>query len=118
MSANMGKVVQVIGPVVDIEFPPDRLPDLLTAIRIKAEVEGQKIDLIVEAAQHLGNNMVRCIAMDSTDGLRRGETVYDTQAPITVPVGEPVLGRMFNVLGETIDGKGPVNSPVSLPIHR
>ena len=100
MSANMGRVVQVIGPVVDIEFPPERLPDLLTAIRIEGEAEGQKIDLIVEAAQHLGNNMVRCIAMASTDGLQRGMQAVDLGGPITVPVGPETLGRLFNVLGQ------------------
>lgn len=118
MSANMGKVVQVIGPVVDIEFPPDRLPDLLTAIRIKAEVEGQKIDLIVEAAQHLGNNMVRCIAMASTDGLQRGMPAEDLGGPISVPVGPQTLGRLFNVLGQPIDGGPDVEGVARWPIHR
>jgi len=114
----MGKVVQVIGPVVDIEFPPDRLPDLLTAIRIKAEVEGQKIDLIVEAAQHLGNNMVRCIAMASTDGLQRGMPAEDLGGPISVPVGPQTLGRLFNVLGQPIDGGPDVEGVARWPIHR
>ena len=81
MSANIGKVVQVIGPVVDIEFAPERLPDLLTAIRIQGDVEGNKTDLTVEAAQHLGNNMVRCVAMASTDGLQRGMEAVDLEDP-------------------------------------
>jgi len=114
----MGRVVQVIGPVVDIEFPPERLPDLLTAIRIEGEAEGQKIDLIVEAAQHLGNNMVRCIAMASTDGLQRGMQAVDLGGPITVPVGPETLGRLFNVLGQPIDGGPPVDGVARWPIHR
>ncbi|HPT83905.1 MAG TPA: F0F1 ATP synthase subunit beta [Limnochordia bacterium] len=118
MSANIGKVVQVIGPVVDIEFAPDRLPDLLTAIRIQGEVEGQKIDLIVEAAQHLGNNMVRCVAMDSTDGLQRGMEAVDLGGPITVPVGPKTLGRLFNVLGQPIDGGPELADAPRWPIHR
>ena len=118
MSANIGKVVQVIGPVVDIEFPPEKLPDLLTAIRIRDEVEGHKIDLIVEAAQHLGNNMVRCIAMDSTDGLQRGMQAVDLGGPISVPVGPSTLGRLFNVLGQPIDGGADLETAPRWPIHR
>ncbi|MEW8976965.1 MAG: F0F1 ATP synthase subunit beta [Symbiobacterium sp.] len=118
MSEPIGKILAIMGAVVDVEFPDGHLPKLNNALVIRNGGERGDINLTLEVAQHLGNNQVRCIAMDSTDGLRRGEVVYDTQAPITVPVGEPVLGRMFNVLGETIDGKGPVNSPVSLPIHR
>ncbi len=118
MSANIGKVVQVIGPVVDIEFPPEKLPDLLTAIRIRDEVEGHKVDLIVEAAQHLGNNMVRCIAMDSTDGLQRGMQAVDLGGPISVPVGPSTLGRLFNVLGQPIDGGADLETAPRWPIHR
>lgn len=118
MSANIGKVVQVIGPVVDIEFSPDRLPDLLTAIHIKDEAEGQEIDLIVEAAQHLGNNMVRCIAMASTDGLQRGMKAVDLGGPISVPVGPETLGRLFNVLGQPIDGGPELDGVARRPIHR
>jgi len=118
VSEPIGKILAIMGAVVDVEFPDGHLPKLNNALVIRNGGERGDINLTLEVAQHLGNNQVRCIAMDSTDGLRRGEVVYDTQAPITVPVGEPVLGRMFNVLGETIDGKGPVNSPVSLPIHR
>ena len=118
MSTNKGKVVQVIGPVVDIEFAPDQLPNLLTAIRIEGETEGHKIDLVLEAAQHLGNNMVRCIAMASTDGLQRGMEAVDLGGPISVPVGSETLGRLFNVLGEPIDGGEPIKSAERRPIHR
>ena len=104
MSANIGKVVQVIGPVVDIEFAPERLPDLLTAIRIQGDVEGNKTDLTVEAAQHLGNNMVRCVAMASTDGLQRGMEAVDLGGPISVPVGPKTLGRLFAYWGSPLMG--------------
>jgi F-type H+-transporting ATPase subunit beta len=109
-----GKVVQVIGPVVDVEFPPHQLPNLLNALRVQTDA-GQ---IVVEVEQHLGNNWVRCVAMDSTDGMRRGADVTDTGAPIEVPVGLPTLGRMFNVLGQPIDGRGPVNADMHFPIHR
>uniref|UniRef100_UPI0035B502CA F0F1 ATP synthase subunit beta n=1 Tax=Symbiobacterium terraclitae TaxID=557451 RepID=UPI0035B502CA len=118
MSEPIGKILAIMGAVVDVEFPDGHLPKLNHALVIRNGGERGDINLTLEVAQHLGNNQVRCIAMDSTDGLRRGEPVIDTQAPITVPVGEAVLGRMFNVLGEVIDGKEPVKSPVSLPIHR
>ncbi len=118
MSANVGKIVQVIGPVVDVEFPPERLPDLLTAIKIEGETEGGKIDLTLEAAQHLGNNVVRCIAMASTDGLQRGMEAVDQGGPISVPVGPETLGRLFNVLGEPIDDKGAIKTKERRPIHR
>ncbi|MGH2461521.1 MAG: F0F1 ATP synthase subunit beta [Chloroflexota bacterium] len=109
-----GKVVQVIGPVVDIEFPPGRLPSLLNAVL----VDKASGPIVVEVEQHMGNNWVRCVAMDSTDGLRRGALATDTGASIQVPVGPATLGRMFNVLGQPIDGKGPVNAEVHFPIHR
>lgn len=118
VTMNKGKVVQVIGPVVDIEFAPEQLPDLLTAIQIKDEVEGNTIDLTLEAAQHLGNNVVRCIAMSSTDGLQRGMEAVDLGGPISVPVGPETLGRLFNVLGEPIDGKEAVKAKERWPIHR
>lgn len=117
MSANIGKVVQVIGPVVDVEFQPDKLPDLLTAIKVVGETDAGKIDLTLEAAQHMGNNVVRCIAMASTDGLQRGMDAIDLGGPITVPVGPETLGRLFNVLGEPIDGRGPVETKERRPIH-
>ena len=104
---NVGKVVQVIGPTVDVAFDPDKLPKIFNAIMIEDAERG--IKLTVEVALHVGDNVVRCIAMGSTDGLVRGMAATDTGAPITVPVGEECLGRIFNLLGEPIDGKGPVN---------
>jgi F-type H+-transporting ATPase subunit beta len=117
MAENTGRIVQVIGPTVDLEFDSDHLPDMLNAIKISdAEKE---IDLTVEVAQHIGNNHVRCIAMDATDGLVRGMIAVDTGAPISVPVGAQSLGRLFNLLGKPIDGKGPIPEPDKLsPIHR
>ncbi len=118
---NVGKVVQVIGVVVDISFPPSQVPEIYNAIKIKSDKEdmfGRKIDLTLEVASHLGNNMVRTVAMSATDGLVRGMEAVDTGAPITVPVGRAALGRLVDVLGEPIDGKGPVNSDMKYPIHR
>lgn len=118
VSANIGRVVQVIGPVVDVEFEPGKLPDLLNAIKIEAEVHGRKINLTLEAAQHLGNNVVRCVAMASTDGLQRGMKAVDLGTPITVPVGPGTLGRVINVLGEPIDEAGQIEAAERWPIHR
>ena len=116
MAENTGKIVQVIGPVVDIRYPAGRLPALNHAVVID---RGQGQSLTVEVAQHIGDEIVRCIAMASTDGLVRGMDCLDTGAPIQVPVGSQVLGRMFNVLGETIDEKGPLPQPEKrMPIHR
>jgi F-type H+-transporting ATPase subunit beta len=118
---NIGKVLQVIGPVVDVEFPAGQLPDIYNAIVIRSEDQDDKsgnIDLTLEAAQHLGNNTVRCVAMSSTDGLVRGMKAVDTKQPITVPVGEGTLGRIFNVIGDVIDEQGPVNYKERWPIHR
>jgi F-type H+-transporting ATPase subunit beta len=111
-----GKVTQVRGPVVDVTFAADELPELLTAIRIEDEV--RKIDLIVEVAQHVGDNTTRCIAMDTTDGVARGMAAESTDGPIEVPVGREVLGRLFDVLGKPVDNKGPVDCDLKLPIHR
>ncbi len=111
-----GKVAQVRGPVVDVSFATDQLPELLTAIRIRDDERG--IDLVAEVAQHLGDSTVRCIAMDSTDGLVRGMDGENTGAPIKVPVGRPVLGRIFDVLGRPVDERGPVDADTHLPIHR
>jgi F-type H+-transporting ATPase subunit beta len=113
---NVGKVVQVIGPTVDVVFEPDKLPRLYNAILIEDEKRG--IRLTVEAALHVGDNIVRCIAMDNTDGLVRGMPATDTGQPIMVPVGEECLGRIFNLVGDTIDGKGPVKTTLRYPIHR
>ncbi|HEY3367415.1 MAG TPA: F0F1 ATP synthase subunit beta [Symbiobacteriaceae bacterium] len=118
MSTKVGKILAIMGAVVDVEFPDGQLPELNNALLLRNGGEKGNINLTLEVAQHQGNNNVRCVAMDSTDGLRRGETVEDTGAPITVPVGEAVLGRLLNVLGDTIDQKGPVNTPTRLPIHR
>lgn len=112
---NVGRIVQVIGPVVDVEFP-QQLPDLLNAVVVRTE-DG-RINLTMEAMQHLGNNTVRCVALSSTDGLQRGMEAVDTGQPITVPVGRATLGRIFNVLGEPIDNRGPVGAEARLPIHR
>ncbi|MFT5233000.1 MAG: F-type H+-transporting ATPase subunit beta [Candidatus Krumholzibacteriia bacterium] len=116
MAENYGKVQQVIGPTVDLEFDSDHLPAILNAIRITDADKG--IDLIVEVATHIGNNVVRTIAMDTTDGLVRGMKGLDTGGPITVPVGDQCLGRLFNLLGETLDGKGDLAEPNKRsPIH-
>lgn len=111
---HIGKVIQVTGPVLDIRFPEGELPALLNAIEI--DNHGEK--LIVEVAQQTGDHTVRCIAMKSTDGLVRGTAAVDTGKPITVPVGEACLGRVFNLLGETVDDQGPVITEEQWPIHR
>ena len=111
-----GKVVSVIGPVVDVKFPTDALPQILNAIEINRG-EGQN-PLVIEVAQMIGNDIMRCIAMDSTDGLVRGMEAVDTGGPIKVPVGKATLGRIFNLLGDTIDNSGNVDYEERLPIHR
>lgn len=114
-----GKIVQVIGPVVDIEFPAESLPEILNAVTIKGKSGDIDIDLVVEVMQHLGDNVTRCIAMSSTDGLTRGMEAEDTGSPIKVPVGEATLGRVFNVLGKTVDHDNtPVGNKEFWPIHR
>jgi F-type H+-transporting ATPase subunit beta len=117
MSQNVGKVSQVIGATVDVSFQEGQLPNILNAIRIK-NPSGEEDDLIVEVAQQLGDNIVRCVAMDSTDGLVRGMEALDTGSPIQVPVGNPALGRIVNVVGRPVDELGPVESEISYPIHR
>ena len=118
--ANKGKVVQVIGPVVDIEFQAGELPSILNAVHITGKAgKDIDIDVVVEVMQHLGDNMTRCIAMSSTDGIVRGMDAEDTGAPIKVPVGEECLGRVFNVLGETVDhNPASVGNKEFWPIHR
>ena len=122
-----GKVIQITGPVIDVEFPPGKLPAIYNALEITrpkearrsaSDSDGAEDTLVVEVQQHLGNNWVRTVAMSTTDGLSRGLDVVDTGAPITVPVGEVTLGRVFDVLGHPIDGKGAVKSKETLPIHR
>lgn len=115
MSKNIGKVVQVIGPVVDIKFDSDSLPSIYNAIEIT--MQDGKI-LVAEVEQHVGDDIVRTISMEGTDGLRRGMEAVDTGSPISVPVGKDVLGRLFNVLGETIDEGEKVNTELKYPIHR
>src|ERR1035437_3884473 len=115
LKSGTGAVVQVIGPVVDVEFSGGRLPEILDALEIDREGGSR---LVLEVQQSLGNSTVRCIAMDTTDGVRRGDAVRATGAPIQVPVGEEALGRMFNVIGETIDGKGPFTGKGRMPMHR
>ena len=111
-----GKVLQVLGPVVDVAFAPDELPAIYTAIKVI--VPEQKLNITLEVAQHLGNNTVRCVAMSSTDGLQRGIDAINTGLPITVPVGSATLGRMVSVLGEPIDNAGDIKSDTNYPIHR
>ena len=110
-----GKIIQVIGPVIDIRFAPEHLPSIRNAIKIKTS-DGS--EMVCEVAQHVGDDVVRCIAMSSTDGLKRGMECIDTKNAIMVPVGDEVLGRMFNVLGEPIDGLGKVEAKKYMPIHR
>src|SRR5947207_4817328 len=114
---NKGKIVQVIGPVVDVEFP-DPLPAIYNALTVDYKVQGQGTKLTLEVEQHLGDNWVRTVAMSSTEGLKRGLEVVDTGAPISMPVGEGVMGRVFNVTGEIVDEQGPVKADKHYPIHR
>ncbi len=113
MNSNIGNIIQIIGPVINVRFEDGNIPPIYNALTIEG-----KSNIVIEVLQHLGNNTVRCVSMSSTDGLKRGITVHDTGAPIMVPVGKEVLGRMFNVLGEPIDDLGEVNTVKKLPIHR
>ena len=116
---NTGKIVQVIGPVIDVEFEEGNLPNIMNALVItNPTINDEEDNLVVEVAQHLGDNVVRCIAMEITDGLVRGMDARDTGAPITVPVGKACLGRILNVIGKPVDGLGPVKSDKTMPIHR
>jgi F-type H+/Na+-transporting ATPase subunit beta len=119
MAENIGKITQVMGPVVDVEFEQGKLPTILTALTItNATINDEPDNLVVEVAQHLGDNVVRTIAMDVTDGLVRGMPVKDTGSPIMMPVGEASLGRVLNVVGRPVDGLGPVSHEKMMPIHR
>lgn len=113
---SIGHVVRIAGPVVDVEFPEEQLPEIYYALEI--DLDDAKLPLVLEVQQHLGNNVVRTVAMDSTDGLRRGQSVVNTGNPIAVPVGSVTLGRIFNVLGRPIDGAGSVEADTYYPIHR
>ncbi|WPB78130.1 F0F1 ATP synthase subunit beta [Archangium violaceum] len=116
---TVGKVTQVLGPVVDVEFPPGGLPEVYTALKLtNANISTEADNLTLEVSQHLGENTVRCISMDSTEGLGRGTAVKNTGAPIQAPVGKATLGRILNVTGDPVDEKGPVNAKESWPIHR
>src|SRR3954454_11585229 len=117
---KIGKVIQIIGPAVDIEFDEGYLPAIYNAIRIvdDGELGKVKIDVVVEVANHIGENQVRCVAMKPTDGMVRGMKAIDLGMPITVPVGRQTLGRILNVLGEPVDNKGPVNAEAHWSIHR
>src|SRR3974377_800303 len=114
---NKGKIVQVIGPVVDVEFPSE-LPAIYNALTIDFTVQGQTTKLTLEVEQHLGDNWVRAVAMSSTEGLKRGFEVADSGKPISMPVGAAVMGRVFDVTGNPVDEKGPVHAEKYYPIHR
>ncbi len=120
MADNIGKVVQVIGPVVDVEFEPEQLPEIYSAVRIQGGSKGEAlaIDVVCEVQQHIGRSQVRTVAMDSTDGIVRGMKAIDTGGPITTPVGKAPLGRILNVLGEPVDEQGPLEVEERWPIHR
>ncbi|MBS1107297.1 MAG: synthase beta subunit, partial [Deltaproteobacteria bacterium] len=119
MAGANGRVVQVLGPVVDVEFPPGELPEVYTALRLtNAAISDAENNLVIEVAQHLGENTVRCVSMDTTDGLTRGAAVVNTGDGIRVPVGPETLGRIMNVIGEPVDERGPIGATKSLPIHR
>ncbi|TVS09925.1 MAG: F0F1 ATP synthase subunit beta [Planctomycetaceae bacterium] len=116
--ATQGTIVQVIGSTFDAKFPEGELPDIYNAVHCDLEVAGEKLLLVGEVSKHMGGGQVRCVALASTDGLRRGQPCRDTGQPVKVPVGEPVLGRVFNLLGEPIDERGEVNVSKQMPIHR
>ncbi|MFA6027200.1 MAG: F0F1 ATP synthase subunit beta, partial [Ignavibacteriaceae bacterium] len=119
MNRPKGKIIQVIGPVVDIHFENNHLPKILNAVIIpRTNTEGIAEELVVEVQQHLGEDRVRTIAMDTTDGLVRGMDAFDTLEPISVPVGPETLGRLINVIGKGIDGLGEIKAEKRYPIHR
>src|SRR5712672_3180201 len=114
---NKGKIVQVVGPVVDVAFP-ETLPGIYSALTVDYKIQGRPIKLTLEVQQHLGDKWVRTISMSGTEGLKRGYEVIDTGAPISVPVGEGVMGRVFDVCGRPVDERGPVKAEKYYPIHR
>ena len=119
MSQNIGKITQVIGAVIDVEFEPGKLPEIYHALRVtNPAIDARENNLVLEVAQHLGENSVRTIAMDSTDGLKRGQAVIDTGKQICAPVGHKTLGRIMNVIGEPVDEMGPIGNEKEYPIHR
>src|SRR5262245_16414558 len=114
-----GRIVQVMGPVVDVEFAPGALPEIYTALRVSNPgIDERDDNLVLEVARHLAENTGRTIAMDTTDGLMRGQDVRNTGDAIRVPVGEATLGRIMNVIGEPVDEKGPISANTTYPIHR
>ncbi|MGI9429178.1 MAG: F0F1 ATP synthase subunit beta [Bythopirellula sp.] len=115
---NIGHITQVIGSTFDVEFAEDQLPSIYNAVKVEAKTKGVKIDLTGEVQQQLGGGRVRCVALGSTDGLIRGQDCVDTGAPVSVPVGEATLGRVFNVLGDVVDGRGDIAAEERWPIHR
>ena len=120
MAENIGKVISISGPAVDVQFEEKHMPPIFQALRISSEGFNipTPLDVVVEVQQHLGEGRVRCIAMEATEGMVRGMKAIDTGAGITVPVGRETLGRVLNVLGQPVDQLGPVNAKVHLPIHR
>ncbi len=116
--SNTGKILQIIGPVVDVQFTAETIPPIYQALTIQYEAAGEKVDLTLEVQQHLGEGAVRAVAMSSTEGLKRGMEIVDSGAPISVPVGEGVLGRIFNVTGDPVDQRGEVKFDKKYPIHR
>src|SRR5258707_6742081 len=117
-ATNVGQITQVIGSTFDVQFEEDHLPGIYNAVKIESSNKGVDINLTGEVQQHLGGGRVGCVALGSTDGLIRGQDVVDTGGPVTVPVGEATLGRVFNLLGEPIDNRGPVVTKERWPIHR
>src|SRR4051794_5972369 len=117
-NGNIGKITQIIGSTFDAEFDDAHMPAIYNAVKIESNNKGVKINLTGEIQQHLGGGRVRCVALGSTDGLIRGQDIVDTGAPVSVPVGEGTLGRVFNLLGEPIDNRGPVEAAERWPIHR
>ena len=117
-ATNVGHITQVIGSTFDAQFPEENLPAIYNAVKVQSQHKGVTIDLTGEVQQHLGGGRVRCVALGSTDGLMRGEECVDTGAPVSVPVGEQTLGRVFNLIGEPVDGRGPVETAERWPIHR
>jgi F-type H+/Na+-transporting ATPase subunit beta len=115
---NIGRITQIIGSTFDVEFAEDRLPAIYNAVKVASEHKGVKINLTGEVQQHLGGGRVRCVALGSTDGLVRGQDCLDTGGPVKVPVGNVTLGRVFNVTGDPVDGRGPVDAEEYWPIHR
>jgi F-type H+/Na+-transporting ATPase subunit beta len=116
---HTGRVIAIVGPAVDVEFSENHLPEIYYALLTDIiDAQGNKSTVTLEVQQHLGENRVRCVAMQPTDGMVRGQEVLDTEAPIRVPVGESTLGRIIDVVGQPVDERGPVNATMKLPIHR